>query len=93
MMATTHRFLFLFGLLICMLGTTLGGYIPPGPKYRCPEEGILLHPCKCVKESDVGLYIYCENSNLASISVGLNNLATFQLPIEELIIYKCHISK
>lgn len=82
-----------FILQIWTCGVVLGIYIPPGPQYRCPDNKILLYPCTCVKETDVGIYIRCENTNLASISVGLNNLATFRLPIEELTLYKCHISK
>lgn len=67
-------------------------YIPPGPKYRCPKEPLLIHPCQCVKETDNGVYVKCENTNIASISVGLNNLATFLLPIEELTINRCKMS-
>ncbi|GJQ76084.1 hypothetical protein Trydic_g1836 [Trypoxylus dichotomus] len=79
--------------LTVILGLAVAEYIPPGPKYRCPKELLLLHPCKCESESDVGITVLCENTNLASMSVGLNNLATFKLPIERLTISKCHISR
>jgi len=49
-----------------------------------------LYPCECVKGSDNGLYIRCENANLATLSVALQNLASFEMPIEELTIYKGH---
>lgn len=88
-MAGVSSFLIVAWAVSC----TLGVYIPPGPRYRCPNDSLLFHPCSCVKESDVGIYVRCENSNIASISVGLNNLATFGLPIEELTLYKCHIGK
>ncbi|XP_022909438.2 protein artichoke [Onthophagus taurus] len=81
--------LILFGQYVMIHGE----YIPPGPLYRCPKDSLLIHPCKCVEESDIGVKIRCENSNLGSMSVGLNNLATFNLPIEELTLYKCHIAR
>jgi len=49
-----------------------------------------LYPCECVKGSDNGLYIRCENTNLATLSVALQNLASFGMPIEELTIYRGH---
>lgn len=52
-----------------------------------------IFPCKCLKGSDIGLYVHCENSNLASLSVAFKNLVTSQSPIEELIITKSHIRK
>jgi hypothetical protein len=70
-----------------------GGYIPPGPLYRCPKESLLLHPCRCDIESDQGIYVSCNNTNLASMSVALNNLATFKIPIERLTIYRGNIGK
>ncbi|XP_017768365.1 PREDICTED: insulin-like growth factor-binding protein complex acid labile subunit isoform X1 [Nicrophorus vespilloides] len=81
-------------LLVALLcGLAAGGYIPPGPKYRCPEQKLLLHPCTCETESDVGISVRCENTNLASMSIGLQNLATFKLPIETLTLHKCHIAR
>ncbi|XP_048523505.1 protein artichoke [Dendroctonus ponderosae] len=68
-------------------------YIPPGPLYRCPKEKLLLHPCSCDVESDQGLWISCNNTNIASMSLALNNLATFELPIETLTIKSCHIAR
>ncbi|KAH8232998.1 hypothetical protein KR026_002902 [Drosophila bipectinata] len=49
-----------------------------------------LYPCVCEKGSDDGLYVRCENANLATLAVALQNLASFQLPIEELTIYRGH---
>lgn len=83
-MKTTILFLTAVYLVTCE-------YIPPGPLYRCPKENILLHPCTCDNESDQGIYVSCNNTNLASMSVALNNLATFKLPIEKLTINRCHI--
>lgn len=80
-----------FLVLTSILALIKCEYIPPGPKYRCPKEHLLLHPCKCDTESDVGVTVRCENTNLASMSVGLSNLATFRLPIEKLTISNCHI--
>lgn len=70
-----------------------GEYIPPGPLYRCPKEKLLFHPCTCDIESDQGISVSCNNTNLASMSLALNNLATFELPIETLTIKSCHIGR
>lgn len=84
---------FFYTLALWLLSIASCEYIPPGPAYRCPKDALLLHPCSCDSESDFGITVSCNNTNLASMSVGLNNLATFQLPIERLTIYKCHIGE
>ncbi|CAG9794150.1 unnamed protein product [Diatraea saccharalis] len=63
-------------------------YIPPGPAYVCPKntDKLLIHPCVCEKGSDAGLYVRCENTGLAIMSVGLGNLAGLGLPVEKLEI-------
>lgn len=68
-------------------------YIPPGPLYRCPKDRYFLSPCKCDQESDFGITVSCENTNLAKMAVGLNNLAEFKLPVEKLTISRCNIGK
>ncbi|XP_067004524.2 protein artichoke [Anabrus simplex] len=80
-------------LLLMIAPLALGGYIPPGPRYRCPENSIMLYPCRCVAGGDDGLRARCENSNLASMSVGLSNLASLNEPIEELTFYRCNIGR
>lgn len=82
--------IFFVGLVVT---SVIGIYIPPGPRYPCPERQNLLHPCICVQGSDKGLYVKCENANLASLSIGLINLSHESAPIEELILHKCHIGK
>ncbi|XP_043466037.1 toll-like receptor 3 [Leptopilina heterotoma] len=81
-----------FLFLGCIL-TTMGGYIPPGPKYRCPIEASHIWPCVCAKSTDEGLHIKCENSNLASLSLAFENLGNDGIPIEELVLYKCNIAR
>lgn len=49
-----------------------------------------MYPCLCVNGSDVGIFVRCENTNLATLSVALQNLASLELPVEELTIYKGH---
>jgi hypothetical protein len=80
-------------LLVLVLVATLlqAAYVPPGPLYQCPEKPLLLFPCQCEAGGDNGLIIRCENSNLASLSVGMANLATLNAPVERLTISKCHI--
>ncbi|XP_063905507.1 protein artichoke isoform X1 [Zophobas morio] len=87
------RIILSFVLCLALWEVASAGYIPPGPLYRCPEEYLLLHPCTCDIESDQGIYVSCNNTNLASMSVALNNLAAFKLPIERLTIYKSHIAR
>lgn len=77
---------------------TDGEYIEPGPKYRCPKLGSLselaLHPCRCVGDSDNGLALHCENSNLATLSVGISNIASLgNVVVDNLTISSCNIGK
>ncbi|KAK0094348.1 hypothetical protein PV326_011160 [Microctonus aethiopoides] len=86
----------MFQLPLVVLGLVLpilGIYIPPGPRYTCPKDSTYIYPCKCIKGGDVGLYIKCENTNLASLSLAFINLANEDAPVEELIIYKCAIAR
>lgn len=80
-------------LMALLQGYAKSEYIPPGPRYRCPKDIYYLSPCTCDQESDVGIMVSCKNTNLAKMSVGLNNLAEFKLPIEKLTLYKCNIGK
>lgn len=82
-----------WSIILCLVHLSSSEYIPPGPAFRCPKDTLLLHPCTCDSESDIGITVSCKNTNLASMSIGLNNLATFQLPIEQLTIYRCNIGK
>jgi len=87
-----------FVVLIILLYCTNGEYIEPGPIYRCPKTGSLselaLHPCRCVAESDYGLALHCENSNLATLSVGLSNVASLgDIVVDNLTISSCNIGK
>ena len=85
---------FLSVLLISgALPRTMGGYIPPGPRYTCPKEPIYIYPCTCTRGSDDGLFIRCENTNLASLSLAFVNLGNEAMPIEELTLYKCNIER
>ncbi|XP_050530520.1 chaoptin isoform X1 [Daktulosphaira vitifoliae] len=83
-------------ILMCRVN---GGYEEPGPKYRCPKKGSIieqsLYPCRCVAESDNGLALHCENSNLASLSVGLSNVPSLKndIQIDNLTISSCNIGR
>ncbi|XP_017761511.1 PREDICTED: toll-like receptor Tollo [Eufriesea mexicana] len=80
-------------LWILVLHAVMGGYVPPGPRFRCPREPKYIYPCECVRGSDRGLYIRCENTNLASLSLAFSNLGNEGMPIEELILFKCNIGR
>lgn len=81
--------------LAILLTYTNTEYIPPGPAYPCPKDSstTLLYPCVCERGSDTGLYIRCENTGLAVLSVGLGNIAGLGLPIEKLHLKECKICK
>lgn len=49
-----------------------------------------IHPCQCTKATDNGLTIFCENTNLASLSLALANLALEDAPIDDLLIKWSH---
>ncbi|EZA50723.1 Chaoptin [Ooceraea biroi] len=78
-------------LLLGMALSVIGVYVPPGPRFRCPKDAIYIYPCTCLRGSDRGLYVRCENTNLASLSLAFTNLGNEGMPIEELVLYKCNI--
>lgn len=80
-------------LLLGMALSVIGGYVPPGPRFGCPKDPIYIYPCTCLRGSDRGLYIRCENTNLASLSLAFTNLGNEGMPIEELVLYKCNIGE
>ncbi|XP_026815822.1 chaoptin-like [Rhopalosiphum maidis] len=88
----------IFLILILYVYCINAEYTEPGPKYRCPKIGSLpelaLHPCRCVAESDNGLALDCENSNLASLSVGFSNVASLgDVVVDNLTISSCNIGR
>ncbi|XP_076240875.1 insulin like growth factor binding protein acid labile subunit convoluted [Calliopsis andreniformis] len=83
----------LFPLLWALVLPAMGGYVPPGPRFRCPREPKYIYPCVCLRGSDRGLYVRCENTNLASLSLAFTNLGNEGMPIEELVLYKCNIGR
>ncbi|KAI5735419.1 hypothetical protein M8J77_018014 [Diaphorina citri] len=70
-----------------------GGYIEPGPKYRCPKTILNDHICSCLSSNDIGLNIVCKNTNLATLSVSLADISASQAPIEKLHLNHCNISR
>ncbi|KAJ8679374.1 hypothetical protein QAD02_015161 [Eretmocerus hayati] len=79
-------------LLGCII-FALGGYVPPGPRYTCPKDSRYIHPCICTHSDDRGIYVRCENTNLATLSLAFIYLGDEPTPIEELTIYKCNIAR
>lgn len=84
-------------LLICLALQLLvrvqlagGIYIPPGPKYPCPEEKKQVYPCECVQSGDTGIVLHCSFTNLASLSIGVNNAL---VPIDHLVIANAKINR
>ncbi|XP_034477400.1 toll-like receptor 3 [Drosophila innubila] len=77
-------------LLLQLFALVSTEYVYGEPEYKCPKKPQVLYPCLCVKGSDDGLFVRCENTNLATLAVALQNLASLELPVEELTIYKGH---
>ena len=65
-----------------------GQWVDPPPKYDCPKRN--LYPCRCLKGSEEGVYITCNNTNIASLAVGLRHVRTL---IHTLTIEDCNIEK
>ncbi|XP_046683240.1 chaoptin isoform X2 [Homalodisca vitripennis] len=81
--------------VLASLPCSYSGYIPPGPRYPCPTDPVhaqFLYPCNCTAGTDAGLYVTCEKTNLASLSVGLANLASVGYPVEQLTISSCYFA-
>lgn len=59
---------------------------------KCPDGLQKILPCYCVSRKDYKLVIECESSNLASLSLGLNNLASLEYLVDKVTIkkYKLH---
>ncbi|XP_072937799.1 uncharacterized protein [Epargyreus clarus] len=81
-------------VLATLMSISNSEYIPPGPLYPCPKEteSHLLYPCVCEKGTDTGLFIRCENTGLAVMSVGLGNIAGLGFPIERLLLKEAKIA-
>merc|ERR1712172_365545 len=65
-----------------------GQWVDPPPKYDCPKRP--LYPCQCIKGSEEGVYVHCNNTNIASLSVGLRQIRTL---IHTLTIDNCNMEK
>ena len=59
------------------------------PDFTCPEFGVF--PCNCTAESDAGIAILCENTNLASMAVGLRQADNVK--IANLSIINCNVER
>ena len=89
-MGTTN--LFWLKLLVCfgLIGLIKGQleWVDPPPKYDCPKRP--LYPCQCLRGSEEGIYVRCNNTNIASLAVGLKQVRTL---IHTLSIENCNIEK
>ncbi|KAJ1526791.1 hypothetical protein ONE63_008362 [Megalurothrips usitatus] len=78
-------------LLLAAVAVARAEYIPPGPRYRCPQAS--LYPCSCLAGGDQGLQVRCHNTNLATLSAGLLQVAKMNTPIERLHVTGCNIGR
>ncbi|XP_075166758.1 insulin like growth factor binding protein acid labile subunit convoluted [Haematobia irritans] len=92
----TKVLLLVIPLALILLSITHRGnseYVYGEPKYKCPSRPKLIYPCECYNNTDIGIYVRCDNTNLATLSVAMQNLAALELPIEELTINKGHFQR
>jgi hypothetical protein len=61
-------------LLLTTASFVLAIYIPPGPKYRCPDNPKPIFPCVCESGGDDGLKMRCEHTGLAPLSAAFANM-------------------
>jgi len=81
-------FRLLLGVFSLVVGVNSFAEYKAPPAFQCPEFG--LYPCRCTKESDEGIVVECENTNLASMAVGLKQA---KVKIANLTITNCNIEK
>ena len=60
------------------------------PKFKCPENSPYFYPCTCEGGGENGIFIKCQNTNIASIALGLSNV---RLPIQQLHLYRCNMKR
>jgi hypothetical protein len=46
--------------VVTLVSLVSGGYIPPGPKYKCPTPAEIW-PCLCLSSNDNGTNLKCED--------------------------------
>lgn len=80
----------LIKLLVCfgLISLIKGQWVDPPPKYDCPKRP--LYPCQCIRGSEEGIYVRCNNTNIASLAVGLKQVRTL---IHTLTIENCNMEK
>lgn len=59
-------------------------------EYKCPPNQFYLFPCRCLQGGYKGLEIVCDNANLASISLAIQNI---KLPINNLVVSNANITR
>lgn len=72
--------------------TTRGEYIPPGPKYKCPERA-QIWPCLCLATSDEGITMKCEQVSMATLAAAMAFPRVKQIPIVFLEIIELNTEK
>ena len=83
-----HFYFINLGVLCLVLSVHGFAEYKEPPAFQCPEFG--LYPCLCVGESDEGIVVGCENTNLASMAVGLKQA---KVKMANLTISNCNIEK
>lgn len=79
-------------LMVTFTTLTQGVYIPPGPKYKCPERNVIW-PCLCISTSDDGVVIRCEQVSLATLAAALTYPRVQRIPIQVLELVELNTEK
>jgi len=92
--STTSADTTMMGLLLVLM---INGFLPPAsgskqwvapPLHPCPDFPLI--PCNCTAGTDEGIAVLCENTNLASMAVGLRRAGG---KIKNLTIVNCNVEK
>lgn len=81
-----HRLNLISWIWLIQISTIING----NDEFKCPNNQFFLYPCRCLSGGFNGVNLSCNDSNLATISLALENL---KLPINQLTIINCNITR
>lgn len=81
-----HRFNWIGWIWLIQISALING----NDEFKCPNNQFFLYPCRCLSGGFNGVNLSCNDSNLATISLALDNL---KLPINHLTIINCNITR
>lgn len=77
-------------LFLVLVAAFLATPVRSNEEYKCPANQFYLFPCRCLQGGYKGLEMLCDNANLASISLAIQNVKS---PINTLVVSNANISR